>query len=349
MKVAINVSKLNKLHQTRGIGVYAKKLIEYLPKVDKTNHYSLAQSPEDLEDVDIIHYPTFDFFFHTLPIKESTPRIITIHDVTPLVFADHFKPGIRGTVKFSLQKRALKNTDAVITDSQSSKRDIIRYLHVPEDKISVVYLAVDKKFKVKSKFSLTKTKRALRLNKPFILFVGDFNYNKNVPALINAFSKLEREDLELVFVSNAWSTPSIEEVKSINHQLDRLAINNRVKKISKLPSDSTTSLVNLYNLATVYVQPSLYEGFGLPVLEAMASGTPVVSANTGSLPEVCGQSAILVKPNTDALVSGLQEVLSFTPNQRKSLIEKGIKHAARFTWEKTAKDTIKAYKSVISN
>lgn len=348
MKIAINASDLDPRNSTRGIGVYARQLSQNLRKVDKKNQHILATSKKELQAADLIHYPTFDLFFHTLPIKKKSPRVVTIHDLIPLVYPSKFKPGFRGRVKFQLQLKALKHTDAIITDSQNSKTDIIKYLNIPRSKIHVVYLGVSKDFKkLQSAPTLKKTSLKYNLTNSFILYVGDVNYNKNVITLLEAFSKLDNSQLDLVMVSKAWKKSHIPEVKAIDKKISELAINNRIKKISKLSTDSVKDLVRLYNLAKVYVQPSLYEGFGLPVLEAMACGTIVVSSNAASLPEVYGKAAIMVNPTSSEISKGIKKALSLSHNQKQALINAGLQQAAKFTWERTAKETIKVYNSVL--
>ena len=327
MKVSLDTSKLHPQSKTRGIGIYAQHLVRWLPQVDTDIVFS-SDSP------DLIHFPTFDLFFLNLPLIKKSKWIITIHDITPLIFPRHFDPGIKGQVKYLFQRLNLTRADAIITDSHSSRKDIIKYLHVPPAKINVVYLGVDSVF------------HPLKIaKKPFILYVGDVNYNKNLPALLEAFALL-KSDIDLYMVSNAWSK-HIPEVAALNVQIHQLGISSRVKKITKLRTDSITQLVHWYNQAKVYVQPSLYEGFGLPVIEAMACGTPVVATNVASLPEICGHAAILVKPTVSDLAAGLRQALDLSSKQHQSYIRAGIAQAAKFTWEKTAHETIKVYNKVL--
>jgi glycosyltransferase involved in cell wall biosynthesis len=167
-KITINVSKLHSANKTRGIGIYANALVNSLSKVTSTHQYSLATKKSLLKYADLIHYPFFDLFFLTLPLRQLTKSVVTIHDVTPLVFLKQFKPGIRGKAKLKIQLHALKNVDAIITDSNNSKNDIIKYLKVSSEKIYVVYLGVSDEFKPKTIKST--------INKPYILYVGDVNY-----------------------------------------------------------------------------------------------------------------------------------------------------------------------------
>ena len=348
MKIVIDSSNLHSLSKARGIGIYARQLFSHLSQVSSKNQYALATSTNQTQDADLIHYPNFDLFFLTLPLKKKAKRVVTVHDVTPLVFPDHFSVGLKGKAKFRIQLTALRLADAIVTDSKSSKQDIIKHLKIPSKKIHVVYLGVSKEFKpVKSKSLLQKARRKYKLENPFILYVGDVNYNKNVPVLIRAFAKIKNKKLNLVMVSKAWKNKHITEVMEINKLIDSLGLKNRVKKITKLPADSVSDLVNIYNLAQVYLQPSLYEGFGLPVLEAMACGTPVVATGAASLPEVTGSASIIVEPTSEGIFKGISKALSLSSKQKNQLINAGIKQAAKFTWEKTAKETIKVYNKIL--
>lgn len=320
MRIILN-SRTSHLHAGRGIGVYARMLAQYLPQVDPTIELT-STNP------DLIHFPNFDLFFLNLPLRKTCPWVVTIHDVIPLIFPEHFPPGIRGQVKFALQNWSLHRADAIITDSLSSKKDIIKYLHIPASKIHVIYLGVDQSF------------RPLNLvRKTYILYVGDVNYNKNLPALLQAFSTLPQE-LSLSLASRVWGQ-SIREVQALKQQIKQLGIAKRVR------FDTHPNLLKLYNQSQIYVQPSLYEGFGLPVLEAMACGTPVVATSVASLPEICSTAAIMVSPDSHDLASGMHRALALNPKQRRSLIKSGLAQAAKFTWDKTARETIKVYNQIL--
>lgn len=319
MQVAIDISKLHEDSAHRGIGVYANELIKRIPHVDS-------------KDADIIHFPHFDLFFLSLPLRKTAKWVVTVHDVIPLIFPKHFPPGLRGTIKFHIQKHLLHQADAIITDSLNSKKDIIKHLHIPAQKIHVIYLGVSEAF------------HPLKIaKKPFILYVGDINYNKNIPSLLEAFAALHASDWQLVLAGQAWKQ-SIPEVASLHQKIIDLGIKNQVKTMSPT---STNELIRLYNQATLYIQPSLYEGFGLPILEAMACGTPVVSSNAASLPEVSGNAAIMVKPTVTDILAGLRQGLTLSPKQRNSYSKSGLAQAAKFTWAKTAQETIKVYNQVL--
>ena len=351
MRVAIDVSPLKTGHKFRGIGFYTERLVEALKKFDKENEYILTshQSLVTSHQFDLIHYPYFDLFFLTLPIKKHAPVAVTIHDVIPLVFPEHYPKGLKGWCKLQRQKLSLKNVRVVITDSQNSKKDIVKYLGFSKDKIFVVPLAPGDEFKplAISHQLLVKTRRKYSLPERFILYVGDVNWNKNIPGLIKAFKTIERlnnEAIKLVLVSKALEDKNLPETKTILRLIKELGLNNRIKILGFVP---TKDLVAIYNLAAVYCQPSFYEGFGLPVLEAMACGTPIVCSKTSSLPEVAGDAAIFVDPKDIKSISqGIKHVIE-NEEVKETFRKKSISRANQFSWKKTAEKTIGVYKKIL--
>lgn len=351
MRVAIDVSPLKTGHKFRGIGFYTERLVEALKKFDKENEYILTshQSLVTSHQFDLIHYPYFDLFFLTLPIKKHAPVAVTIHDVIPLVFPEHYPKGLKGWCKLQRQKLSLKNVRVVITDSQNSKKDIVKYLGFSKDKIFVVPLASGEEFKplAISHQLLVKTRRKYSLPERFILYVGDVNWNKNIPGLIKAFKTIERlnnEAIKLVLVSKALEDKNLPETKTILRLIKELGLNNRIKILGFVP---TKDLVAIYNLAAVYCQPSFYEGFGLPVLEAMACGTPIVCSKTSSLLEVAGDAAIFVDPKDIKSISqGIKHVIE-NEEVKETFRKKSISRANQFSWKKTAEKTIGVYKKIL--
>lgn len=342
MKVGINTTPLYSGHKLRGIGYYTKHLLNYLKKEKDIKVEEFVKLSE-IKDVKLVHYPWFDFYFHTLPIIRKYPTVVTIHDVIPLVFSEHYPVGFKGRLNFYLQKLALKSCKLIMTDSQSSKNDIHKYLQIDQKKIMVVPLAADSNFKVLKDQELIKVKRKYHLPDKFILYTGDANWVKNLPFLIESFKKLITNDdfkeVKLVLVGGVF----LKNVEDINHpELESLKTLNRKIKEYKLESQvirsgsiDDTDLVAFYNLATVYIQPSLYEGFGLPVLQAFNCGTPVVSSDAGSLSEVGGKAAIYFKPtDLSQLISILTEVLH-DKSLRCKLSKLGFEQAKKFSWGKT--------------
>lgn len=341
MKVALNVSPLNTGHQIRGIGTYTDNLLAALKNLPSEIDLETFSNSAP-RNVDIVHYPFFDLFFHTLPLRKHVRRVVTIHDIIPLIFPEHYPKGIRGTINLFLQKVALKNTDFVICDSQASKDDVIRKLRFPENRIDVVYLAVDKIFKKTLAYNQQKIAEKYALPKDFMLYVGDVNWNKNLDILLEAV-KIRR--VPLVIVGSAIKNENLAETKYLNKLIYDLEINDLITKTGFVPKED---LVEIYNLATVTVFPSFYEGFGLPVLESMACGTPVVCSKNSSLVEIAEDLPIYCNPGSSTdIANKVSQVYSFNALGRKSVSQKLINHASEFTWQKTAKETLRIYKKVL--
>lgn len=335
-------------HKHRGTGVYARNLYSALEKSEEVN-VSLTDYKDKLESFDIVHYPYFDPFFLTLPFFRRKPAVVTVHDLIPLKFPQHFPPGARGFIKWQIQRLSLSRSNAVITDSFSSKEDIIKYAGVSEDKINVIYLGTEEEFKIiHTEKRLEEVKNKLKLPDKFILHVGDVNYNKNIKGLVKAFSTVGKfyPLLNLVLVGNGFINPSPQLLK-IKKLIESLNIQDKIHFIGHVTIDE---LVGLYNLAKVYLQPSFAEGFGLPVLEAIACGTPAIVGNLSSLPEIVGKAAILVDPyNVDDIAKEISKILHFDTATYRSIVEKGLRQAKKFSWNKCAGKTLEVYKKVVSN
>jgi len=348
MKVAIDILPLQTSHQYRGIGAYTRNLVDALQSIKLPNFsLQLIKQGKIPQDCNLVHYPYFDLFWLTLPLRKVLPTVVTIHDVIPLVFPDKFPKGIKGWLKFQPQRFSLKSVSAVITDSQNSKKDISQYLEIPREKIFVVPLAPNKEFKpVKSTKLVNSIKVKYSLPDEFILYVGDVNWNKNVEGLIKAMSnvKCQMSNVKLVLVGKAFEDKNLKETRLILQLIKELNLIDQTKILGWVPRED---LVAICNLATVYCQPSFYEGFGLPVLEAMACGCPVVVANTSSLSEICGNAAVMVNPQ-EVNEMGKELVRVIVDGElRRKLIEKGIEQIKKFSWKKVAEQTVEVYQKVL--
>lgn len=357
MKIAINTLPLETAHRTRGIGYYTRHLLEAL-KTDPSVTVSEFQEICEVEDVDVVHYPWFDLFFHTLPVKRRFPTVVSIHDVMPLVFPKHYPVGLKGRFNFMMQTLALRSCKYIITDSKTSKTDICKYLKIGENKISVIPLAADPKFQViDDDTKLLYIKRKYRLPDRFLLYVGDANWVKNLPFLIEGFGHLisqnGMEEVKLVLVGGVF----LKNVESINHpELESLKLVNRLIKqyglntcVIRPGQISDEELVAFYNLATIYIQPSVYEGFGLPVLQALSCGTPVVSSNKGSLVEIGKEAVVYFDPNNlEEFVSVVCDLLRDESLQKK-LSKLGLKQAEKFSWKKVLDETKSIYLKATGN
>ncbi|MBL7078346.1 glycosyltransferase family 4 protein [Candidatus Shapirobacteria bacterium] len=352
--VGIDVSPLYTDDKVRGVGFYTKRLLKELKKFRDLEIIELKSKEEiQKQEYDLLHIPYFSPFFQTLPRGIKKPWVVTVHDLIPIRFKKHYPPGIKGSFNWQIQKRALLKAKAIITDSKASKKDIIKFTNYPESKIKVIYLAAGEEFK-KLEIGAWKLELERKYNLPdtFALYVGDVNWSKNLPGLVKA---CRRAETPLVIAGK----------QAVSRDYDKTHIENRdlvwlQKQLKKFPYIlnskfyilalgyvSDQDLVRLYNLAKVYVQPSFGEGFGLPVLEAMACGCPVVSSNWGSLPEIVGKAGILVEPAPDSLAGAIKKVIR-DGKLRNRLIEAGLKQAKQFSREKTAKETLSAYQRVLS-
>ena len=348
MKIAIDVSPLESGHKVRGVGFYLsylkKALLEYYPE----NEYHFFHQRESVPStVDLVHYPYFDPFFLTLPFLKKHKTVVTVHDLTPLVFPEHFPTGFKGNLKWQTQRFNLKKADGIITDSQASKKDIEKILGVVSDKVTVAYLAAGEEFRElkKDDKSLVAVKKKYNLPDEFVLYVGDVTWNKNLPRLLQAVKEV---DFPLIMVGKALASINIDKNNKWNSDLVTIQrMSNENKKIKLLGFVHTDDLIGLYNLATVFVFPSIYEGFGLPILEAMQSGCPVIISHEGCMPEVGGDAAYYFDGfKTENLVEKIKKVVD-SKKLQKELSEKGLEQTKKFSWEKTAEKTIAAYQKAL--
>lgn len=342
MTIVIDATPLRSGHKTRGIGRYTQQLCLSLRRIKSPHQITVTSTTGSVDTPDLVHYPYFDLFQSHLPLFPQAPKeMVTIHDLIPLRFHKAFRPGIRSGINLWLQMQLVQRMSAIITDSSCSKNDITKFLRVDESKIFVIPLGVSEEFHPLSKELIGEARRQYQLPKDYLLYVGDVNTNKNIPSLIAA---LKGVPLPLVLVSSSILQTSLPEVREIEKAIKDNGVENRIIRLDRVPLDPNLDLVAIYNGATVYVQPSIYEGFGLPVLEAMACGTPVVSSNATSLPEVSGGAAFLVDPTVISMRDGIQEVLG-NSNLRANLRKKGLQRAKMMTWIKTAEATHRLYES----
>lgn len=348
MHVAIDISALSSGHRVRGVGSYTQQLLQALEKHEPGNTYTTVENLHGHQaNADVLHYTYLDLFSRPMTVSSTSKTVITVHDVVPLVFPNHFPVGIRGTVNLFLVKRMLRRVSAIITDSEHSKKDISQYLDVPLDKIMTVYLAAGAEYRKLSEKEMKKLDLVKKYQLPvrYILYVGDVNWNKNIPGLVEAFRSLSDDNISLVLVGKALADTTTPETMHLIHLVQKWGLEKKVRRIGFVPKED---LVGIYNGALGYVQPSFYEGFGFPVLEAMQCGTPVVTSNVSSLPEIAGDAGIMVDPEKpDSIAQGIHKLCNLSVSGRKHMIENGMKQAKKFTWEQVAHQTVQVYRSVL--
>jgi len=331
MRLALDLSSLTSGHRVRGLGFYTQRLKTELEKIFSLELFGFDQQPA--QTVDLVHYPAFTLF--TLPPRKPIcPFVVTVHDLIPLKYPQQYPLGIKGRVFWTLQKLYLQKAAMIITDSQASKKDIVCLTHIPAEKIEVIYLAAGEEFKPLSNPALK-----LSLPKKFVLYVGDANYNKNLIHLANTCLNL---GFPLVLAGKQITETDYDHQHPETKDLVELQtlIKANPNKIFPLGFVSTSDLVFLYNLATAYVQPSLDEGFGLPALEAMASGCPVLTSRAGSLPEICQGT------DREFNSQNLKRVWQ-SPTLRLKMSKQGLAQAKKFSWQKTAQQTFKVYEKIL--
>jgi len=343
MKVAISTTPLITGSKTRGIGVYTRELLGALHKTFPNDVFRPVTHNPYNQNVDLVHYPYFDLFDHTLPLVQKIPTIITIHDLIPLKFKEYFPVGIRGRINWYLQRLAARRARAIITDSYSSKQDIQRYLHVPASSIHIIPLAPVSN-RANARLS-TKLRQAYDIPDKYLLYVGDINGNKNIPGLIRALANMKNTDAHLVCVGKVFGDkPNIPEYEAIIAAIKEHNLGSRIHLLGYVPSHH---LPVIYRLATIYVQPSWDEGFGLTILEAMKFKTPVVSSNRGSLPEVAGDAAIYFDPGSISEFARVLDVVWQDNTLQESLKLKGVERVKLFSWKKAAELTRQVYAAII--
>ncbi|KKT42776.1 MAG: Glycosyl transferase group 1 [Microgenomates group bacterium GW2011_GWC1_44_37] len=319
----------------RGVGIYADHLIKSLGKLPDIKLTD--------KDPDIIHYPFFDLFYPTLPLKKEKPTIVTIHDLTPLVMADRYPKGIRGTINLLRQWYSLRSVSAIITDSESSKRDIEKYFRISPEKIFVTPLAVDDDYKKQpSAAQLAEVKKKFHLPDRFILtLAAGPNPNKNLPSLAEVTDRL---GIPLVIVGKGMLKEVVKPVHPELIDLVRLQVYNHVIYPGFVSNEDFNTM---FHLASLYVQPSYYEGFGLPLLEAMTSGCLIASSKTSSLPEIYHDEAITFDPRKlKSMEKAIKKALSLSPSAKAKQISLAKDKAKTFSWSKTAQLTSEIYQAV---
>ncbi|MEI6511331.1 MAG: glycosyltransferase family 1 protein [Candidatus Uhrbacteria bacterium] len=306
---------------------------------------------------DLIWLPNLNF----TAISPSVPYALTIHDLSWKIFPEFFSWKMRLWHALSRPDRLVRDAAAIIVPSTATKEDVVRFFDKPGEKIHVVPHGIDPMFSPTFTAQDHGVRSRHKLPKRFVLFVGTLEPRKNIVALIDAVDAYRREtgdDLHLVLAGGwGWRSGAIREAtrpKGIRHKdfnawnplslkPDGLKPPSWIRVLGYVPSPDRPAL---YRAATAFAWPSAYEGFGLPILEAMASGTPVITSHTSSLPELTGGAAILVNPfRTEEITMALRELMG-SDALRDRLRQKGLDRAREFSWEKAAQRTREVFRSI---
>ncbi|MGG1073105.1 glycosyltransferase family 1 protein [Priestia megaterium] len=341
----------------RGIGFYSRQLIKSIQLSDPENRYFFFHPDssnkgliEQLDhfitknQIDIYHVLSPCENYEHLPIERKrwgkTKFAATLHDIIPLLFPKQYLPLPEIKKDYMKILDFVKSCDIIFAISDTTKQDAIKHLQISPNKINVIYAGLCDHFT--SENQLVKTKWT-EIEKSYILYVGGSDYRKNLNRLIDAFGKLNDKLLnEYQFVIAG----SISNTDKFFLDL-KIKKNNLTKNIIFTGYVSNEEIVQLYKGADLFAFPSLYEGFGLPVLEAMACGTPVLTSNNSSLKEITDQAAYLVNPrNIEEIAYGINYILT-REEARKSLKEKGLKQADKFQWTNVAKNVLEGYRSLL--
>ena len=361
-----------------GVGTYTRNIVRALGRLDHFNQYSLIGQPRKMAEIgplpgnfeffpllegdktlkgymecrallkrlncDLVHIPHLFGLPRNLPCR----YVMTVHDVLEHMYRHHDGSNLRRSVYFQCTRRVLRGASRILAVSKYTKGEIEKLFGIPSSKIEVVYNAIDERFLCghASEADRQLLKERYLVNYPFLLYAGRISPHKNLVRIIEAFSalkaQLEKEgrfaDLKLVIIGDELSKHP-----DLRRTVIRGGVQNDVRFLGFVPIEM---LRVFYDAAKIFVFPSLYEGFGLPPLEAMAHGTPVVTSNTSSLPEVVGNAAVLVNPeNVFEIMRALHRVL-IDQSLREKLKQRGYEQASHYSWEKSARQILEVYENI---
>jgi glycosyltransferase involved in cell wall biosynthesis len=295
------------------------------------------------QNLDLMHFTHFN-----APILYNRPSIVTIHDLTLSFYPGKKKRSLFHRLAYAITLRsAVKKAKKVITISENSKKDLMELVGTPEDKIEVIYQGVSDKFKkINDRERIKNTLKKFGLdNSPFFLYTGVWRSHKNLPNMLKAFKevlKFTKDDIKLVITGK--EDPHYPEVRDLPA---KLGIEDNVIFPGLVDEDE---LVDLYNAASIYIFPSLYEGFGLPPLEAMACETPVAASEASSIPEVCGKgNAAYFNPNDFHDMAQIIFALYNDKGMQADLVSRGLLRVGEFSWQTMAELTHNLYIECLNN
>lgn len=289
---------------------------------------------------DLAHVP-----YWGAPLRSPVPVVVTIHDLIPLVLPQ-YRGGLLGRVYTALVSATAGGTAAVITDSDASKADILARLGLPAEHVHAIPLAAGEQYHPRDNdFVNMAIREKYRLPAQFVLYLGGYDVRKNVDTLLKAYTYVREGGGEQFPLVLAGRLPEKDSPRFLNVQayIDGMGLRDVVRSIGWVDEGDEPAL---YRLASCFVYPSRYEGFGLPVLEAMSCGTPVVAADSSSLPEVVGEAGFLVPPDNARQMAGAILATLNQDDVARELSEKGLKRASTFSWVRTVARTLDVYEQV---
>ena len=371
VKIAIDIRRMTEF----GVGTYIRNVVRTLGRLDRENTYHLIGTPAKVQEIealppnfhtvpilapersvqgyrefraalkrlkcDLVHIPNL----FSIPRALPCPYVMTVHDMLEHMSRAREQSGFWRSFHFQMTKRVLGGAARIFAVSNFTRTEIEKLFDIPSDRVEVVYNAIDERF-LRGHASAAERDliaRRYQVTYPFLLYAGRVSPHKNVVRMIEAFSalktELEREqaypDLKLIIIGDDLSGNP-----DLRRTVVRSGVQNDVRFLGFIPIEV---LRIFYDEAKIFVFPSLYEGFGLPPLEAMAHGTPVVTSNVTSLPEVVGNAAVLVNPeNVFEIMRALHRVL-IDQALRDRMKERGYQQAARFSWEASVRRILAAY------
>ena len=374
MRIAFDIRRINEF----GVGTYTRNIIRALAQQDHENKYFLLGPTEKVAEIgklpdnfksiplpapdtlrgylqcrtvlrrlgcDLVHVPHLFWLPRNLPCR----YVLTVHDMLEYMYRAHGASSIRRTMHFDLTRMVLKRASRIFAVSHFTKGEVEKLFGISPNKIEVVYNAIDQRFLHGHATDADRQFLAERyqVTYPFLLYAGRISPHKNLVRIIEAFSALKAEllkgevyhDLKLIIIGDELSKHP-----DLRRTVIRGCVQNDVRFMGFVPIEV---LRVFYDVAKVFVFPSLYEGFGLPPLEAMAHGTPVLTSNTSSVPEVVGNAAVLVNPeNVFEMMRALQRVL-LDQSLREKMKCRGYEQVKKFSWDRSAAEVLAGYKEVV--
>jgi glycosyltransferase involved in cell wall biosynthesis len=374
MRVAIDIRRAIDF----GFGTYIRNIVNQFARTDFETEYLLIGQPLHLaqfdplpENFQLLEYSAPPGSFHThmhlpfllhkrgvdilhmpwfyAPAVVTSRLVLTVHDLTDVLVPPHGVPAMMQAGRLYFARRALARADRILAVSHSTKREVSRMFAVPEGKIEVVYNALDERFlREPAPADADRTLERMAVTYPFVLYAGNIKPQKNLPRLIEAFAVAKAElrdhpvfsNLKLLLIGD-----SAEEHSDLRRAVLRSRLQGEVRFLGFVPH---SVLRVFYSRASAFLFPSLYEGFGLPPLEAMAHGAPVLTSSVSSLPEVFSQAALMVNPeNIFEIARGIKQILT-EDDLRETLVRRGHELVRKYSWERSAEQVREVYRSVVA-